>query len=56
LTGSSRSSCEPWNINDTELLTPFLGAEIDSLQLCFEMLDTNAPGDFHRGFHRPSPT
>lgn len=43
--------CEFWNINDTELLTPFLGAEIDSLQLCFEMLDTNAPGDFAWGFH-----
>lgn len=44
--------CEFWNINDTELLTPYLGSEIDSLQLCWEMLDTNQPGDFPTwGFH-----
>jgi hypothetical protein len=43
--------CEFWNINQPELLTPYLGAEIDSLQLCWEMLDTNAPGDFAWGFH-----
>jgi len=43
--------CDFWNINDTENMTPFLGAEVDSLQCAWEMLDTDKPGDFTWGFH-----
>ena len=43
--------CEFWNMNDTELLTPYLGSEVDSLQLAWEMLDIDQAGDFEWGLH-----
>jgi hypothetical protein len=43
--------CDFWNINDTENMTPYLGAEIDSLQMGWEMLEFDKPGDFTWGFH-----
>ena len=45
------AGCEFWNMNDTELLTPYLGAEVDSLQLAWEMLDISQPGEFSWGKH-----
>ena len=45
------SGCDFWNMNNTESLTPFLGAEVDSLQMNFEMLDIDKPGDFQWGLH-----
>jgi hypothetical protein len=43
--------CDFWNVNDTENMTPFLGAEVDSLQMGWEQLDISHPGDFDWGFH-----
>ncbi len=43
--------CDFWGFNDTELLTPYLGAEVDSLQFAWEILDISQPGDFSWGFH-----
>lgn len=43
--------CEFWNLNDTEDLSPFMGAEVDSLQLAWEMLDFDKPTDFSWGYH-----
>ena len=43
--------CDYWNINDTELLAPFLGANVDSLQVAWEMYDASHPGDFSWGLH-----
>ncbi len=45
------AGCDFWNMNNTESLTPFLGAEVDSVQMAFEMLDVDAPGDFQWGLH-----
>ena len=45
------AGCEFWNINDNEDLTSFLGTTIDSLQVGWECLDINKPGDFLWGKH-----
>ncbi len=45
------SGCEFWNMNETENLTPFLGAGVDSLQMGYEMLDTCSDSDFCWGKH-----
>jgi hypothetical protein len=47
----SFAGCEFWSVNDFEDLTPFLGTTIDSLQLGFELLDPDQPGDFSWGKH-----
>jgi hypothetical protein len=38
-------------MNDTELLTPYLGSTVDSLQFAWEFLDADRPGDLTWGFH-----
>lgn len=43
--------CLYWTMNDTELLTPFLGPNIDSLQVAWELIDTDKPGDLSWGSH-----
>jgi hypothetical protein len=43
--------CDFWNFNNTELLTPYLAANVDSLQIGWELLDVNVPGDFEWGAH-----
>ena len=45
------SGCEFWNLNEREDLSPFLGSDVDSLQLGFEMLDSCRAGDFCWGRH-----
>lgn len=44
--------CEFWNMNETEDLTPFIGGDIDSLQLGYEMLDLSQPTDFQWAKHK----
>jgi hypothetical protein len=43
--------CNFWNVNDTETLTPFLGSDVDSVQLAFEMLDVSKSGEIDWGNH-----
>jgi hypothetical protein len=43
--------CVEWEFNRTEDLTPFLGATVDSVQVAWEILDGNVPGDFGWGKH-----
>jgi hypothetical protein len=43
--------CQSWNMNDVEDFSPYLGATIDSIQVAWEILDINQPGDFLWGKH-----
>ncbi|MEB3323355.1 MAG: hypothetical protein VKI81_11080, partial [Synechococcaceae cyanobacterium] len=37
--------CTFWNMNQTENLTPYLGASVESLQVAWESYDTSLPGE-----------
>ncbi len=43
--------CEFWAMNVREPLTDFLGPTTDSLQIAWELVDIDQPGDFAWGFH-----
>jgi hypothetical protein len=43
--------CEFWNVNDIDVLTPYLGASVESLQVAWELLDTSREGELHWGAH-----
>jgi hypothetical protein len=40
-----------WNHNDQHILTPFLGPNVDSLQVAWELFDTSEPGSNSWGKH-----
>jgi len=37
--------CEFWNVNDGDVLTPYLGASVESLQVAWECLDITREGE-----------
>jgi hypothetical protein len=43
--------CEFWSINKSETLTRYLGANVESLQVAWEMIDLSRPGDLSWGKH-----
>jgi hypothetical protein len=45
------AGCEFWNVNTADDLTQYLGSAIDSLQIGWQMLDTDTPGTFEWGKH-----
>jgi len=45
------AGCEFWNVNSAEDLTPFLGTNVDSLQMGWLVLDASQPGEFSWGKH-----
>lgn len=45
------AGCEFWNMNATDDLSTYLGTDIDSLQVAYEMLDVSQDGEFSWGKH-----
>jgi hypothetical protein len=45
------AGCEFWNLNTNDDITPYLGTSIDSLQVAWELLEFDKPGDFTWGKH-----
>ncbi len=43
--------CSFWTMDNRQDLSPFLGATIESVQVAWEVVDANKPGDFEWGKH-----
>jgi hypothetical protein len=48
------AGCDFWNMNSSENLTPFLGANTDSLRVGWEILDQSQEGNIDWGKHQNS--
>jgi hypothetical protein len=44
--------CFFWNFNSQENVTPFYGADNDSMQFAWDLMDVSSVGDFCRGKHK----
>lgn len=49
--GFDDAGCEGWRTGRTDDFTPYLGPTVDSLQLGFELIDFDQPGDMTWGKH-----